>query len=109
MTLEGIVKESKGMARVAVSKLQQAYLAGKLTKKRILKLEGKNNIIAIAPHAPKDDHNTNIIVKKLYEELGCYAVINEKYRKKDIDLNKIKEILETPHKFLLNLRELNKV
>ncbi len=87
-----IVKRGKG-------DFTQAYLSGKLVKKRILTLRGKNNIIAINPHAHENDGYTNIIVKTMHEELECYAVINEKYKKDDADLNDIgaikKEGLET--------------
>ena len=58
-------------------------------------LEGKNNIIAIAPHEPTtNDDNVNAIVEKLNSELGCYAVINEKYMRSDINLNDISDVIK---------------
>ena len=63
--------------------------------KEIRFLEGKNNIIAIAPHEPTtNDENVNAIVEKLHSELGCYAVINEKYLRNEINLNDISDVIK---------------
>jgi hypothetical protein len=45
-------------------------------------IKGKNNILAIAPHGiHDDDKNTGILASLMAEHLGCYAVINEKYKR----------------------------
>ena len=45
-------------------------------------ISGKNNIILIAPHGhPKNDMNTGDLARRMAKKLGCYAVINEHYRR----------------------------
>ncbi len=45
-------------------------------------IPGSTNILLIAPHGhPKDDENTGKLVRVLAEQNGCYAIINEYYRK----------------------------
>ncbi|WP_163336130.1 hypothetical protein [Desulfopila sp. IMCC35008] len=75
-------------------------------------LHGKNNIILVAPHGnmkkPRDDEWTAELTTKMQEKLGCYAVINDLYRrprfkdkcfdfdKKICNLNHIDEYEKTP-------------
>ena len=102
-----ILEESHGMPRNAVNKLQEAYLAGELKKKEILFLEGTNNIVVVAPHEPTiNDENVNIIAEQLHKDLGCYAVINEKYKRDDVNLNNISELKKkgVEDEFLVPLR-----
>jgi hypothetical protein len=45
-------------------------------------LDGSNNILLIAPHGhPKNDENTGKLVRLIAEQSGCYAIINEYYRR----------------------------
>lgn len=45
-------------------------------------MEGENNILLIAPHGHKsDDTNTGKLAREVANMLGCYAIINEHYRK----------------------------
>ena len=93
--LNRITKESTGKPRIAVNRLQQSFLAEEISKKKIRSLEGTNNILAIAPHeSTSDDDNVDAIVEKLYSKLGCYAVINEKYKRNDINLNDISDVIK---------------
>ena len=49
----------------------------------------------IAPHEPTiNDDNVNAIVEKLHSKLGCYAVINEKYKRSDVNLNNISDVIK---------------
>jgi len=51
-------------------------------KDDIYKIKGNTKILLIAPHGhSKDDKNTGKIVRALAEQNGCYAIINEYYRK----------------------------
>jgi DNA repair photolyase len=44
--------------------------------------KGNCNILVIAPHGhPMDDAGTYKLARKIADELNCYAVVNEKYRK----------------------------
>jgi hypothetical protein len=46
------------------------------------KIEGRCAILLIAPHGfPRDDDNTGTLTRKVAQRLGCYAIINEVYRK----------------------------
>lgn len=103
-----IVKKSNGMPRNAVNALQATVLAGELKKKEIRFLEGKNNIIVVAPHeSTVDDENTNLIAEQLRNQLGCYAVINEKYKRAEINLNDISDVKKKgiEKEFLVPLRK----
>ena len=107
--LRKIVKDAEGIPRNAVNKLQESYLAGKLEKKEIRILEGNNNVIVIAAHEPtEDDDNVNFIAEQLNKEQGCYCVINEKYKRKDIDPNNITEVIENgiEAEFLIPIKEI---
>lgn len=45
-------------------------------------MSGQNNLLLVATHDRlKDDDYTNILAEALAEELNCYAVINDKYRR----------------------------
>jgi hypothetical protein len=45
-------------------------------------IQGGNNVILVAPHGYSgDDDNTAQLARLIQEKLGCYAVINETYRK----------------------------
>ncbi len=51
-------------------------------KKNIETIKGSANILLIAPHGyPDDDENTGEVARLMAKRLGCYAVINEVYRK----------------------------
>jgi hypothetical protein len=51
-------------------------------KESIEKIEGRCGILLIAPHGFRgDDDNTGILTRKVAQRLGCYAIINEVYRK----------------------------
>ena len=46
--------------------------------------KGNCNILVIAPHGHKeDDENTYQLARSLADQLDCYAVVNQKYRKPD--------------------------
>lgn len=54
--------------------------------KEIEIINGKGDILLVAPHGvDDDDDNTGALVRKMANELGCYAVINEAYRRNDED------------------------
>jgi hypothetical protein len=69
-------------------------------------IQGGNRILLIAPHGSVDDEeNTGVLAREMAGRLGCYAVINECYRKPR------KNTLEVPDKRLgvLNLNRFSQV
>ena len=51
-------------------------------EQKIELISGHNKVLVIAPHGVyRNDDNTGKIVRQVAKKLGCYAVINEKYRK----------------------------
>jgi DNA repair photolyase len=72
--------------------------------------KGNCNILVIAPHGhPRDDVGTYKLARKIANEMDCYAVVNEKYRKPEnikawespspdhvVDLNLSAEIKKSP-------------
>lgn len=61
-------------------------------------IEGATNILLIAPHGhEKDDKNTGALTRKVAEQSGCYAIVNEVYGRK----------ADTPHR--INLNDLSEV
>ena len=48
-------------------------------------IQGENNILLVAPHGHKDDDkNTGKLTRLFAEDNGCYAIINETYRKPEV-------------------------
>ncbi len=112
--LENIVAESNGKARKAMKNLKKAFTLEDLKLKQEGQIEhfsGKGQILVVAPHgAPgrENDDFTSDIAKRIRSELGCYAVINEKYSKRQADLNIISTIQKDPEleiEFLHRIRE----
>jgi hypothetical protein len=69
-------------------------------------IRGSTRILLIAPHGFVDDEeNTGVLARAIADRLGCYAMINECYRKPR------KSAQETPDKErgVLNLNRLNQV
>lgn len=74
------------------------------TREPINKLEGTNRVLVIAPHGVKqDDTNTNKLALKLQKKLGCYAVINQGYRRPEQGKDAV------PNKNIANLNSLEQV
>jgi ParB/RepB/Spo0J family partition protein len=105
-----IEKQSKQRAKkVRLESLEQRKKEEKDSKikaveekdtKEIKHLEGNKNILVIAPHGVMgDDDHTNIIAEELNKKFGCYAVINEKYRRPKEDEGEKSD----PSKFILDL------
>ncbi len=69
-------------------------------------IEGKNNVLLIAPHGRNgDDVNTGSLVRSIANKSECYAIINDLYTKPEsgkepnkeayqVDLNSIKQVKE---------------
>jgi len=80
----------------------------------IEKIEGKNRILLIAPHAfPGDDNNTGMLTREIADKLECYAIINEKYQKpkkrKDKTTGRWKPDQPDISKNIINLNRYNQV
>lgn len=57
-------------------------------RERVATIRGKQPVILVAPHGA-DDTNTDIIVQKATEILGCFAVINRGFDRNDsVDVDK---------------------
>ena len=55
---------------------------GEWTGRDIQTRTGACNVLVVAPHGyPKDDTNTGKVARWLADELNCYAIVNETYRK----------------------------
>ncbi len=56
-------------------------------------ISGDTNILLIAPHGvatkPKDDINTDKLTFKIAERLKCSAIVNDVFKRTDLDLNDI--------------------
>lgn len=56
-------------------------------------IAGNTNILLIAPHGvatiPKDDINTDKLTYRIAERLKCSAIVNDVFRRTDLDLNDI--------------------
>ena len=76
-------------------------------------LLGANNILAVLPHAQKklpDEASPpmTILGRELAKQLGCYAVINGKYRPELVDMNDVRAIRKrkkVAKDFLIRIRE----
>ena len=73
-------------------------------------IQGQNRVLIIAPHGFRgdesrklkaDDENTGIVARKLAERFGFYAVINEKYKRTEIDFNRIDQLENVKDEFLV--------
>ena len=63
----------------------EAEKVGPWTESVIPTRKGSCNILVIAPHGyPDDDKGTYQLARQLADNLNCYAVVNEKYRKPKI-------------------------
>jgi DNA polymerase III delta prime subunit/16S rRNA G966 N2-methylase RsmD len=97
-----ILKKAKGIPEKALCLLEQEIISNSLNKSFIENIEtipGTNRILIIAPHgAPGkiNDEYTEVIARTVQSDLNCYAVINEKYSREEIDLNSISEIQKKP-------------
>lgn len=58
--------------------------------RKIRKIQGRNNIMTIAPHGVlNDDKHTNIIVEEIAANLGCHAIINDVFPRSEVDFNRL--------------------
>ena len=114
IVLENIVAESRGKARKAMKNLNKVFTSGGLCLKQggqIEHLSGKGQILVVAPHGAPGNENddfTSDIAKRIQSDLGCYAVINEKYSKNQTDLNLFSTIQKDPEletEFLHRIKE----
>jgi len=64
-------------------------------KKDIKVIKGRPGLLLIAPHGvaarPKDDINTDKLTYKIANRLKCCAIVNDVFRRKDIDFNKVRQ------------------
>ena len=71
-------------------------------EKTVKVLKGEIGLLVVAPHGymedeeEGDDDFTAIIAGTIQKELNCYAVINEKYQRDDVNCNDIKKIQKNP-------------
>lgn len=58
-------------------------------------IAGNTNILLIAPHGvakkPKDDINTDQLTYRIAERLKCFAIVNDVFKRTDLDFNDIAE------------------
>ena len=67
-------------------------------------VEGKTDILLIAPHGVKsDDEQTDSLALKAAKELGCSALINDSIKRTQQDYNRIKEATKN-EEFIKNIR-----
>lgn len=97
-----ILRKAKGIPEKALYQLEKEIISNSLNKSCIENIEtipGTNRILIIAPHAAPgkiNDEYTEVIARTVQSNLNCYAVINEKYSREEIDLNSISEIQKKP-------------
>ena len=66
----------------------------------------KPDLFVIAPHGVKqNDINTDLIARTIVSEIGCSALINDQYTKKQCDYN-LKKHAENDPEFKKNLKKL---
>ncbi len=58
-------------------------------------IPGTTNIILVAPHGfSGDDDNTGFLVREMTKKLNCYAVINEVYRRPDVEFDEQTDVVK---------------
>ena len=75
---------------------------GQAQEKTVKVLKGEIGVIVVAPHGHMENENegdddfTAIIAETIQKELNCYAVINEKYQRDDVNCNDFNSIEKSP-------------
>ncbi len=68
---------SKGASYYLKKSLRDLWTEGDIPTR-----QGNRNILILAPHGhPSDDTGTYQLARRMADELDCYAVVNEKYRR----------------------------
>jgi hypothetical protein len=93
--------------------VQDDLVTSNRKEKTIEKIEGRCGILLIAPHGfPGDDDNTGTLTRKVAQRLGCYAIINEVYRKpekrKDPSSGRVREVPDAAQR-RINLNRFSQV